>query len=46
MKRQPAPARASISSALGTGQIIAAAAALVIAGAVLIAYQLLDMRHS
>src|SRR5207302_1463669 len=35
-----------ISSALGTGQIIAAAAALVIAGAVLIAYQLLDMRHA
>ena len=37
----PAP----ISSALGAGQIIAATAALVIAGAVLIAYQLLDMRR-
>ncbi len=46
MKRQPALAPAPISSALGAGQIIAAAAALVIAGAVLIGYQLLDMRHS
>jgi diguanylate cyclase len=46
MKRQPALVPAPISSTLGTGQIIAAAAALVIAGAVLIAYQLLEMRHT
>ena len=45
-KHQRALAPAPISGALGTGQILAAAAALVIAGAVLIAYQLLDMRHS
>jgi diguanylate cyclase (GGDEF)-like protein len=35
-----------IASALGTSQIIAAVAALVIAGVVLIAYQLLDMHRS
>jgi len=46
MKRQPALPPAPISSALGTGQVIAAAAALVVAGAVLIAYQLLEMRQS
>ena len=44
--RRPAATPVPIASALGTGQIIAAAAALVIAGAVLIAYQLLDMRHA
>ncbi|USX29508.1 EAL domain-containing protein [Oxalobacteraceae bacterium OTU3CINTB1] len=45
--KPPSPATAApISSALGAGQVIAAAAALVIAGAVLIAYQLLDMRHA
>ncbi|QGZ42625.1 diguanylate cyclase (GGDEF)-like protein [Pseudoduganella flava] len=39
-------ARFPIASALGSGQIIAAVAALLIAGAVLVAYQLLDMRQS
>jgi diguanylate cyclase (GGDEF)-like protein len=46
MKRQPPARPVSIASALGTGQIIAAMAALVIAGMVLIAYQLLDMHRS
>jgi len=46
VNHQRALAPAPISSALGTGQIIAAAAALVIAGAGLIAYQLLDMHHT
>ncbi|MGV7211537.1 putative bifunctional diguanylate cyclase/phosphodiesterase [Oxalobacteraceae bacterium A2-2] len=46
MKRPPIRQGATIAGALGTGQIIAALAALLVAGAVLIAYQLLDMRSS
>ena len=46
MKRQPDPTPVPIASALGTSQMIAAVAALVITGVVLIAYQLLDMRHA
>ncbi|MTV39019.1 putative bifunctional diguanylate cyclase/phosphodiesterase [Duganella radicis] len=46
MKRSTDPSPLPIASALGTSQTIAAVAALVIAGVVLIAYQLLDMRHS
>ncbi|RZT05612.1 diguanylate cyclase (GGDEF) domain-containing protein [Duganella sp. CF402] len=46
MTRTPAPRPVPIASALGTSQLIAAVAALVITGAVLIAYQLLDMRHA
>jgi len=46
MKRSTEATPLPIASALGTSQTIAAVAALVIAGVVLIAYQLLDMRHS
>ncbi|NVM76874.1 diguanylate cyclase (GGDEF)-like protein [Duganella sp. SG902] len=45
MKRTPDPTPAPIASTLGTSQMIAAVAALVITCVVLIAYQLLDMRH-
>jgi diguanylate cyclase (GGDEF)-like protein len=46
MKRRIADKTAPLTSALGTSQLIAAVAALVIAGVVLIAYQLLDMRRA
>jgi len=46
MKRRASHASLPIASALGTSQIIAAVAALVIAGVVLIAYQLLEMHRS
>jgi diguanylate cyclase (GGDEF)-like protein len=46
MRRRSTLRPAPIASTLGTSQIIAAVAALLIAGAVLIGYQLLDMRRS